>query len=83
MKKQFLNLGKALNRAEQKQIFGGADTGMTDPTGCSQLEGLYCDCPAESHGNAEGCGCLDDSWCVMGNCHRGYNNSGMFGHCQA
>jgi len=23
MKKQFLNLGKALNKAEQKQIFGG------------------------------------------------------------
>ncbi|UMB53924.1 hypothetical protein MKD41_00225 [Lutibacter sp. A64] len=27
MKKQFLNLGKALNKAEQKQIFGGVSDG--------------------------------------------------------
>ncbi|MCF6168849.1 hypothetical protein [Lutibacter sp.] len=26
MKKQFLNLGKALNKAEQREIFGGAGT---------------------------------------------------------
>jgi len=30
MKKQFLNLGKTLNKAEQKQIFGGDDTGISD-----------------------------------------------------
>ena len=32
MKKQFLNLGKTLNKAQQKQIFGGG----VDPYFCSE-----------------------------------------------
>jgi hypothetical protein len=31
MKEQFLNLGKALNKAEQKQIFGGRAPVCNDP----------------------------------------------------
>ena len=44
MKKQILNLGKALNKAEQKQINGGY------PPECSGEDfecgiGMYCDVP--------------------------------------
>jgi len=46
MKKQFLNLGKALNKAEQKSINGGGAIGICDefgncPSG-SHCEGGYC-----------------------------------------
>ncbi len=36
MKKQFLNLGKALNKAEQKQINGGSVV----PGGCREDKGF-------------------------------------------
>ena len=75
MKKQFLNLGKALSKAEQKQILAGVHE--LTAAGCSSLEGLYCDCPEGSYGNASGCGCVDASWCVSGKC----SASGMFGMC--
>ena len=35
MKKQFLNLGKALNKAEQKEIFGGTMAYGACTVGCN------------------------------------------------
>ena len=81
MKKKILNLGKALSKAEQKQIFGG--TISIEVEGCSQTDGLYCDCPSGSYGNAEGCGCNNNNDCVMGKCWKGINGKGMFGMCHA
>ena len=50
MKKQFLNLGKALNKAEQKQIFGGnndleVEEGMCSNQ-CGYTMGQEWGCPA-------------------------------------
>jgi len=48
MKKQFLNLGKALNRAEQKQIFGGVsdeiDRCMNSGEVCVKNGGANAEC---------------------------------------
>ena len=35
MKKQFLNLGKALSKAEQREIFGGRDELMLEGGECA------------------------------------------------
>lgn len=47
MKKQFLNLGKALNKAEQKQIFGGLDELQPSDGWCNDMCSMqYGGCPA-------------------------------------
>ncbi len=55
MKKQILNLGKALSKAEQKMIGGGSffPEYMDD----------YCEQQGET-GNIEGCPCTSDSNCI-------------------
>jgi len=73
MKKQFLNLGKALNKAEQKQIFGG-DDGMSDPGGPGGN-----DCNSGSM--SSGCPCLysKPQQCSSGVCT---HDSHIMGKCQ-
>jgi len=44
MKKQFLNLGKALNRAEQKEINGGLKDPLNELAGDGGGGGKECQC---------------------------------------
>jgi hypothetical protein len=54
MKKQFLNLGKALNKAEQKQIFGGVDMNVNNPGDQGGGSGrVWCKCTSNT-GSARG-----------------------------
>lgn len=67
MKKQFLNLGKTLNKAEQRSVNGG------DPW-CNSLQpdpGSY-ELPC-------GCFCQENSQCIMGNCN--VNGPNGWGQC--
>jgi len=50
MKKPILNLGKALNKAEQKEINGGTDKG-TCMIQCRARYGLYGICIPDSSGS--------------------------------
>ena len=42
MKKQILNLGKALNKAEQKQINGGYISECFSDNDCGLVPNMYC-----------------------------------------
>ncbi|UMB53930.1 hypothetical protein MKD41_00255 [Lutibacter sp. A64] len=58
MKKQFLNLGKALNKAEQKQVFGGLHELTQEEDGwCSDV------CTLETNA-----GCPAGQECFVGYC---------------
>lgn len=71
MKKQFLNLGKALNKTEQKQIFGGErePAGMDPGEPCSSCS-VNSDCNSgvcmTSSGDCEHlpCGCKSNKHCL-------------------
>ena len=50
MKKQILSIGNALNKVEQKEIFGGGGKGFS--AGCTNPSGNVCDPSAsQSNGN--------------------------------
>ena len=69
MKKQILNIGKALNRAEQKKVFGGS---MYDEDEGGLCQVLYPEQPA-------GCACNKNSQCASGKC--GSKHGGYFKKC--
>jgi len=60
MKKQFLNLGKALNKAEQKEIFGGVHP--------INHEGDPCQASTEPGHKPGGCICINDFDCASSTC---------------
>ena len=75
MKKSILNLGKSLNKAQQKNVFGGL-TDLKYDDGCATADGALprgCPCSSNSH-------CIvpvydaDKGWidgqstCIMGHC---------------
>ncbi|WP_408028101.1 hypothetical protein [Tenacibaculum litoreum] len=56
MKKSILNLGKALNKSDQKQVKGG--TKLTTPGECDAIEGnIPYGCPCKSNWCASGLHC--------------------------
>ena len=60
MKKQILNLGKALNKTEQKEINGGKVACGTFTGSCSSARDCW---------NATGCvGSPNDYLCISGRC---------------
>jgi hypothetical protein len=65
MKKQFLNLGKALNKAEQKQIFGGKYNygGGTCTAKCLDVNGneFIVSCSGSSCSAVDYNGCTSDT----------------------
>jgi hypothetical protein len=69
MKKQFLKLGKALNKVEQKQIFGGGRLPLglegNDCNSGSMSSG--CPCSYSNPGQCKSGVCADDSH-ILGVC---------------
>lgn len=62
MKKQFLNLGKALSKAEQKEIFGGVILAECTAQ-CLSLEGnsYYVSCSGSYCNAADYVGCASEN----------------------
>ena len=62
MKNQFLNLGKALSRAEHKEVLGGCP--------CIKKEGDKCDVDPDTK-KPGGCYCTHDTDCRSNTCTSG------------
>ena len=76
MKKSILNLGKSLNKAQQKNVFGGL-TDLKYDDGCATVEGVLprgCPCSSNSHCITPVFNVNTKRWsdgqgtCMMGNC---------------
>ncbi|UMB53922.1 hypothetical protein MKD41_00215 [Lutibacter sp. A64] len=70
MKKQFLNLGKALNKTEQRSVNGG-------------ISSVHEMCKGDmgDYNYGSGCICVNDNDCVMGSCQKPFDRGATWGLC--
>lgn len=61
MKKQILNLGTVLSKAEQQNVYGGGTPITHEGDPCDIIEGQKI---------PQGCPCRSDDECFSGNCDR-------------